>query len=83
MISIALVLQIPSTWKNPTGKYHIGIKNVFELYTEDVKKRIVGEKIEKEWDPLHKPLLSKAITEQQHFNNVINDYYLSLVLLNI
>ncbi|XP_060874087.1 tripeptidyl-peptidase 2-like [Metopolophium dirhodum] len=63
------VLVIPSTWKNPTGKYHIGIKNVFELYTEDDQRQIEDKKIETEWDPLHKPLLSKAITEQQNFNN--------------
>ncbi|XP_008182784.3 tripeptidyl-peptidase 2 [Acyrthosiphon pisum] len=62
-------LVIPSTWKNPTEKYHIGIKNAFELYTKNVQKRIEEEKKEKQWDPLHKPLLSKAIMEQQNFNN--------------
>jgi len=71
-------LQIPSTWKNPTGKYHIGIKNAYELYTKHVQKRIEEEKKEKEWDPLHKPLLSKSIMEQQNFNNVINEYNVSL-----
>lgn len=62
-------LVIPSTWKNPTGKFHIGIKNAFELYTKNVQKRIEEEKKEKEWDPIHKPLLSKAFMEQQNFNN--------------
>jgi len=62
-------LVIPSTWKNPTGKYHIGIKNAFELYTKNVQKRIEEEKKEKDWDPMHKPLLSKSIMEQQNFNN--------------
>lgn len=28
------------------------------------------EKKEKQWDPLHKPLLSKSIALQQKFNNV-------------
>jgi len=74
-------LQIPSTWKNPTGKYHIGIKNAYELYTKQVQKRIEEEKKEKEWDPLHKPLLSKSIMEQQNFNNVINEYNVYLVVL--
>lgn len=75
-------MQIPSTWKNPTGKYHIGIKNAYELYTKHVQKRIEEEKKEKEWDPLHKPLLSKSIMEQQIFNNVVNEYNVSLDLLN-
>lgn len=74
-------MQIPSTWKNPTGKYHIGIKNAYELYTKQVQKRIEEEKKEKEWDPLHKPLLSKSIMEQQNFNNVINEYNVYLVVL--
>lgn len=69
---IISILQIPSNWKNPTGKYHIGLKNVYELYTKNVQKRIEEEKKEKQWDPIHKPLLSKSILEQQQFNNVIN-----------
>lgn len=34
------------------------------------------EKIEKQWDPLQKPLLSKIISDQQQFNNslVINTF---------
>jgi len=83
IISITSAFQIPSTWKNPTQKYHIGLKNAFELYTKNVQKRIEEEKKEKQWDPLHKPLLSKAIMEQQNFNNVIYKYYnVTPVLLN-
>lgn len=77
------VSQIPSTWKNPSGKYHVGIKNANELYTKNVQKRIEEEKKEKEWDPIHKPLLSKSILEQQNFNNVIMLYNVPYVLLNI
>jgi len=31
-------LVIPSTWNNPTGEYHIGLKNAYELYTKNVQK---------------------------------------------
>lgn len=51
--------------------YHIGLKNVYELYTIIAQKRIDEEKREKLWDPLQKPLLSKKIIEQQTFNNNI------------
>ncbi|XP_050432154.1 tripeptidyl-peptidase 2 [Adelges cooleyi] len=62
-------LVIPSDWKNPSGEYHIGIKNAYELYTKGVQKRIEEEKKEKDWDPTHKPLVSKSILEQTKFNN--------------
>jgi len=47
------------------------LKNAFELYTKNVQKRIEEERKEKQWDPIHKPLLSKSISEQQKFSNVI------------
>lgn len=62
-------LVIPSSWKNPSGEYHIGLKNAFELYTKSVQKRIEEERKEKQWDPFHKPLLSKSVSEQQTFIN--------------
>jgi len=61
---------------NPSGKFHIGLKNAYELYTKTAQKRMEEEKIEKQWDPLQKPLLSKIISDQQQFNNslVINTF---------
>ena len=33
-------LRIPKEWKNPSDKWHIGVKNAFDLYPRGVKDRI-------------------------------------------
>lgn len=37
-------LKIPESWINPTGSYHLGIKAINELYSEDLLKRVQKEK---------------------------------------
>ncbi|XP_023235229.1 tripeptidyl-peptidase 2-like [Centruroides sculpturatus] len=61
--------QIPSSWINPSGKYHIGIKNAYDLYPKSLKERIQKERKEKQWDPNHKLLLAAAIRELQEFDD--------------
>uniref|UniRef100_A0AC34FI39 Peptidase S8/S53 domain-containing protein n=1 Tax=Panagrolaimus sp. ES5 TaxID=591445 RepID=A0AC34FI39_9BILA len=36
-------LMIPSTWENPSGEWHLGKKPVFELYSTNVKNRIINK----------------------------------------
>lgn len=60
-------MQIPSSWKNPTGKYHIGVKNIYELFTKPIKSHLTKEYLEKEFTPVNKPLLAAAI-------KALNDY---------
>uniref|UniRef100_A0A5S6QUS5 Tripeptidyl-peptidase 2 n=1 Tax=Trichuris muris TaxID=70415 RepID=A0A5S6QUS5_TRIMR len=47
-------LKVPSSWRNPSGKYHLGVKAIYELYPESLKKRIQNEKKKKYWDPVHR-----------------------------
>ena len=43
-------LAVPADWVNPTGRYHLGVKNAFDLYPRGLKDRILAERREKLWD---------------------------------
>ena len=58
-------LHIPKEWKNPTDKWHVGVKNAFDLYPRALKDRIVNERQEKLWDSEHKKCQAKAVKKQQ------------------
>ncbi|XP_065343517.1 tripeptidyl-peptidase 2 isoform X3 [Cloeon dipterum] len=60
-------LRIPKDWKNPTGEYHIGVKNAFELYPSKLRERIEKERKERRWDPGHKSAQAEAARKLQEF----------------
>jgi hypothetical protein len=63
--NFCLCQQIPAKWKNPTGDFHIGVKNGFDLYPAKLKERIEKERKEKLWDPGHKNSLADATRKLQ------------------
>lgn len=44
-------LKIPSSWKNPSGRWHLGAKDLFELCSSTLRERLKKERKESLWQP--------------------------------
>ncbi|KAI4503188.1 hypothetical protein M0802_001410 [Mischocyttarus mexicanus] len=60
-------LKVPSSWVNPSGEYHIGVKNLFTLYPNKLKERIIAERKKNFWDDGQKAALAEATRQLQEF----------------
>lgn len=63
--------QVPANWVNPTGQYHIGVKNLYSLYPGKLKERVLQERKKRLWDSSQKTALAEATRELQ-VNSYIN-----------
>ncbi|KAL1115752.1 hypothetical protein AAG570_006042 [Ranatra chinensis] len=61
-------LKIPASWACPSGDYHVGIKNAYDLYPKTLRDRIIKERKERKWDPGHKTALAQANRALNSFN---------------
>ncbi|XP_017876642.1 tripeptidyl-peptidase 2 isoform X2 [Ceratina calcarata] len=60
-------LKIPSKWVNPSGEYHIGIKNLYSLYPGKLRERVLLERKKRLWDNTQKCALAEATRQLQEF----------------
>lgn len=51
-------LKIPTEWTNPSGKWHLGVKPIYELYTKSLKDTVRKEKKKENWEPSHQMALA-------------------------
>ena len=51
---------MPSSWSNPTGDYHLGVKNAYQLYPKKLQERIEASRKKRFWDEPHKNNLIEA-----------------------
>jgi tripeptidyl-peptidase-2 len=76
-------LTLNKGWKNPSGKWNVGMKRVFELYPSSLKKRVESER-KKEWNKLHKAAqlkLQKALAGKSDKPEADSDEALALAEL--
>ncbi|XP_039278356.1 tripeptidyl-peptidase 2 isoform X2 [Nilaparvata lugens] len=66
-------LKIPESWNNPTGKFHVGLKNGYDLYPKSLKEKVEKERREKFWDPEHKSVSAETIRKQQNFLKTLDE----------
>ncbi|THG01089.1 hypothetical protein TEA_016291 [Camellia sinensis var. sinensis] len=53
-------LVVNSSWKNPSGEWHVGYKLVYELFTDTLTSRLKKER-KKKWDEKHQEAIAEAV----------------------
>nr|CAD7579128.1 unnamed protein product [Timema californicum] len=60
------LLKIPTDWTNPSGQFHIGIVNCYDLYPTNLRERIEKYRKEKLWDPGFKKVFADTMRKLQY-----------------
>uniref|UniRef100_A0A5B6YUZ2 Tripeptidyl-peptidase 2 n=1 Tax=Davidia involucrata TaxID=16924 RepID=A0A5B6YUZ2_DAVIN len=60
-------LVVNSSWKNPSGEWHVGYKLVYELFTETLTSRLKKER-KKKWDEKNQEAIAEAVKHLDKFD---------------
>ncbi|RXI08399.1 hypothetical protein DVH24_022543 [Malus domestica] len=60
-------LFVNSSWKNPSGEWHVGYKLLYELFTDTLTSRLKRER-RKKWDKQNQEEIAKAVKHLQEFD---------------
>ncbi|KAK3220701.1 hypothetical protein Dsin_014671 [Dipteronia sinensis] len=61
------ILVVNSSWKNPSGDWHVGYKMVYELFTDTLISRLKKER-KKKWDEKNHKAITKAVLQLNEFD---------------
>ncbi|XP_037496420.1 tripeptidyl-peptidase 2 isoform X2 [Jatropha curcas] len=67
MCLIGAPLAVNSSWKNPSGEWHVGYKLVYELFTATLTARLKKER-KKKWDEKNQEEIAVAVKHLDEFN---------------
>ncbi|PON90851.1 Tripeptidyl peptidase [Trema orientale] len=59
-------LIVNSSWKNPSGEWHVGYKFIYELFTDKLTSRLKGER-KKKWEEQNQEEIAKAVKHLDEF----------------
>jgi tripeptidyl-peptidase II len=62
-------LKVPAEWHNPSGKWHLGIKSLYELCSLPLRDRMRAERKEKLWQPYNEAATASAQKKLNELNN--------------
>ncbi|KAL7204681.1 hypothetical protein ACSBR2_017734 [Camellia fascicularis] len=65
-------LVVNSSWKNPSGEWHVGYKLVYELFTDTLTSRLKKER-KKKWDEKHQEAIAEAVRCLDEFDKSYDD----------
>lgn len=71
-LSVNHFKQIPDTWTNPSGLYHVGAKPAYDLFPKKLQDRMNKERKEKSWDPAHRDAVAVATRKLEQFETTTN-----------
>ncbi|KAH6782852.1 tripeptidyl peptidase ii [Perilla frutescens var. hirtella] len=60
-------LVVNSSWKNPSGEWHIGCKLLYELFTSTLTDRLKKER-KKKWDEKNQEAIAEAVKQLDDFD---------------
>ncbi|KAM0047332.1 putative tripeptidyl-peptidase II [Helianthus debilis subsp. tardiflorus] len=60
-------LTINSSWKNPSGEWHVGYKLIYELLTDTLVSRLKKER-KKKWDEKNQETIAEAVKQLEEFD---------------
>ncbi|GAB4858273.1 tripeptidyl-peptidase II Tpp2 [Ancistrocladus abbreviatus] len=60
-------LVVNSSWKNPSGEWHVGYKLVYELFTNTLTSRLKEER-KKKWDEKNQGAIAEALMNLDEFD---------------